>query len=755
MPEKFNQYYLTETLSKKYSHVTYLASPRDEPEHQLVLTVFSSFLFHFPYERESFLQKAHCVKQLQHEHVFSIHEMEIEEEQPFVVREYLPDGSLRRWLKQLSPDRLPLRDALSILLQVGEALVYAHQQNIVHGAIKPENIFLDGNGQVLVTDFNLVSRKDACIRDQASEEYAFCYLAPEQFAGLTDARSDQYALGCLAYELITGRVPFAAQSLVSMMGQARNDQPASLSESVAALPATLDAAVLKTLAKDPTERFFDFSLFLEVIQSVLSPPPNFPLAHAISSRKNKIISHSVRSTKVRDITFPLSKRTASPNPASEPPEQPSITSHDEYEKEVSVNASSISQLDMDKKREVHPLSKLLASSDQSDQIPFPFPGEAHLLADRENEKEAISQITNKSFIREDSALKTISIRKGNISKKSSIMPAIDDKISDYDYSKYIDDESSAHEYHQSAETECPIYESHEYAVSEKKLPLKMRSNNIDDLQVKSNKRRKRRIMLLVSGVMALTVYIFWSAISATHDTGLHTADKTQGAIPRITSVSVEQVPLQVTNIPTVQPSVTQTPTVQPSVTQTPTVQPSVTQTPTVQPVVPVPVTTRAPVGHPTPTPMPKSTPTPTPMPKSTPTPTPTDASVTYEAESPQNTLTDGARIISCSSCSGGYRVGYLGIGSGGQGGTLQFNNVNKADAGTYTLTLYYSNGSNSDADEYISVNGGSPMIFTGSPTGGFDKFATVGIAVALHGGKNTIEFYNPKGPAPDIDKIII
>jgi pectate lyase len=81
--------------------------------------------------------------------------------------------------------------------------------------------------------------------------------------------------------------------------------------------------------------------------------------------------------------------------------------------------------------------------------------------------------------------------------------------------------------------------------------------------------------------------------------------------------------------------------------------------------------------------------------------------------------------------------------------------VNKADAGTYTLTLYYSNGLNSDTDEYISVNGGSPIIFTGSPTGGFDKFATAGIAVTLHEGKNTIEFYNPKDTAPDIDKIII
>ena len=88
---------------------------------------------------------------------------------------------------------------------------------IVHGNIKPENILFDANDQAVLADFNLVSRKDAIIRDQTSEEYAFCYLAPEQFAGTCDARSDQYALGCLAYELITGRVPFAEASAVGMM----------------------------------------------------------------------------------------------------------------------------------------------------------------------------------------------------------------------------------------------------------------------------------------------------------------------------------------------------------------------------------------------------------------------------------------------------------------------------------------------------------------------------------------------------------
>src|SRR5437762_14339340 len=105
MPEKFHQYYLTETLSKKYSHTTYLASPTNEPECQVVLSVFASSLLRFPYEHESLLQRTQRIKQIRHPHLVPILDVGIEKGQPFVVREYLPNSSLRTCLKKLSPDR--------------------------------------------------------------------------------------------------------------------------------------------------------------------------------------------------------------------------------------------------------------------------------------------------------------------------------------------------------------------------------------------------------------------------------------------------------------------------------------------------------------------------------------------------------------------------------------------------------------------------------------------------------------------------
>jgi serine/threonine protein kinase len=316
MQKTWNQYHLTRELAKKYSHSTYLASPinpqkgHGEPERQVVLTMFSASLFHSKRDCADLLRRAQRIKDCQHPHLQPILDMGIEQGQPFVVQEYLPDGSLRSHLKQIFPDRLPLQNALTIVSQVGQALVYAHERNIIHGNVKPENILFDANGQVVLTGFNLMDRKDAIIRDQAIEEHAFCYMAPEQFAGTYDVRGDQYALGCVAYELITGRVPFATQSLSSMMGQPTNILPAPFSQSVADLSPTLEVAVLKTLAQDPAERFFDFSLFLEVLGTVLSPPPAFPLLRSPSARRGRTISRPIPSVKAETVSSPIRERAA-------------------------------------------------------------------------------------------------------------------------------------------------------------------------------------------------------------------------------------------------------------------------------------------------------------------------------------------------------------------------------------------------------------------------------------------------------------
>ena len=164
-------------------------------------------------------------------------------------------------------------------------LDYAHEHNIIHNNLKPENILFDSNGQAVLADFYIVNSKYAIIHNQKDEEYAFCYMAPELLVGVYDARGDQYALGCLAYELLTGRVPFAEQSLETIMRRPREAKPAPLSESVADLPPSLEAAVFRALAKDPNERFFDCSLFLDGVRSALRMAKETKAASLLDSQE--------------------------------------------------------------------------------------------------------------------------------------------------------------------------------------------------------------------------------------------------------------------------------------------------------------------------------------------------------------------------------------------------------------------------------------------------------------------------------------
>jgi len=120
----------------------------------------------------------------------------------------------------------------------------------------------------------------------------------------------------------------------------------------------------------------------------------------------------------------------------------------------------------------------------------------------------------------------------------------------------------------------------------------------------------------------------------------------------------------------------------------------------------------------------------------------------YEAESSANTLTGAAKIASCSACSGGEKVGYVGMGA-----TLTFNNVNVTTAGTYKVTVQYCSGNARSAD--ISANGGSAQTVSFPVTGSFTTPGTVTVSVSLKAGANTITFGNASAYAPDFDKITV
>ena len=552
MQKKFHQYYLSAELAKKYSHSTYLASPANEPEHQVVLIVFASSFFQFPQERAKLVLKAKSIKKLQHPHLVPILDMGIEQEQSFVVREYLPNGSLRSRLKNISSDHLTLREALSIVSQVGQALAYAHEQNIFHGNMKPENILFDADDQAVLTDFNLVNRNDALIRDQTAEEYAFCYMAPEQFAGICDARSDQYALGCLAYELITGHVPFATLSLASMMGHHSNTQPVPLSERVD-VPPSLEAAVLKALAKDPDERFYDFSLFLEVIQSVLSPTPVFPLIRSTYSRSNKTISRPALSAKAATISSPIRKRAFMRTAAPQSLEPPEVFSSAEVDTAEPAVTPLTPQASMPETPESVPLSESLETALQSHQ----FSQDVHSLSHQELPLQ--EQEHNESAVPMPDTMLQL---EGPASELAMITPIPEQEIDDLLLTDpFVEEDVHAIVLGNS------VFWQHQDATAEVSSSS-TRSTDVPEIQsaqaVPRSRGRKRvlRLALLLSVIVALITSAFWVVGMFTLDGRVPPTQKMTHAVIR----SANSTPQTVT-IPTFQPVVhaTSTPTAQPPI----------------------------------------------------------------------------------------------------------------------------------------------------------------------------------------------
>src|SRR5215472_4048383 len=163
-----------------------------------------------PQKQLHFLQEARLLKMLKHPHLLPILDMGIYEDIPYLITAYAPKGSLRDRIQQWSSHPVPLQETIALLSQVGQVLEYIHQHNITHGNLKPENILFTAGGEALLADFTFSALLEAASSANIHNITSANYMAPEQFQGMTSKASDQYALGCIAYELLTGRVPFSA-----------------------------------------------------------------------------------------------------------------------------------------------------------------------------------------------------------------------------------------------------------------------------------------------------------------------------------------------------------------------------------------------------------------------------------------------------------------------------------------------------------------------------------------------------------------
>jgi serine/threonine protein kinase len=262
---EFRTYYLTTLLGKQSLSETYLAFPLDDPGCKVVLRVFAASCLGSGYTDRHFLADGESLQELKHPHLVPVLDSGIEQGQPFIVRPYLKPGSLRKRLEGPAARRLLLPKALRLGLQLAEALSFCHEHEILHGNIRPENILFEHNEAVFWSDFGLISLANA--DDESAnrvDAQTPSYRAPEQALGMTSFKSDQFSLGCVLYEIFTGVHPFAAQQ--SSVQPWESPTPPSLLESN--IPEELEAALFKTLAYKPAQRYRTVAELVEALRAV-------------------------------------------------------------------------------------------------------------------------------------------------------------------------------------------------------------------------------------------------------------------------------------------------------------------------------------------------------------------------------------------------------------------------------------------------------------------------------------------------------
>jgi serine/threonine protein kinase len=226
-----------------------------------------------PQKQLYFLQEARLLKMLKHPHLLPILDMGIHEDMPYLITVYAPKGSLRdRVERQSSSHPVPFQDIVTLLSQVGQVLQYIHQYDITHGNLKPENILFAAGGEALLTDFTFSTLLEAASSAYTPSINSAHYMAPEQFQGTTSKASDQYALGCIAYELLTGRVPFTAVDLSGLGRKHATESPLAPTQLNMLLPIHIEEAILKALAKQQTARHASMKDFITALGTASFQP---------------------------------------------------------------------------------------------------------------------------------------------------------------------------------------------------------------------------------------------------------------------------------------------------------------------------------------------------------------------------------------------------------------------------------------------------------------------------------------------------
>jgi serine/threonine protein kinase len=260
--EELGGYTILETLGTGTMGTVYKAE--DLSTHRVVaVKVVRAQVLYDREKRERFLQGLLAACELRHEKICPILEIGDEDDDFYIAMPFLKGTTLK---DQIERKRLSWEQALEIALEVGEALAVGHAGGAVHRGLKPANVWLLTDGNVLVTDFNLarfteIDRKTSSklkmdFADTVIPMAALAYMSPEQIRGdPVDYRTDIFSFGVVLYEMLSGHHPFESRNSLSRMSAILNENPSLVSARGRPVPAELDPILDKVLAKCPQDRY--------------------------------------------------------------------------------------------------------------------------------------------------------------------------------------------------------------------------------------------------------------------------------------------------------------------------------------------------------------------------------------------------------------------------------------------------------------------------------------------------------------------
>jgi serine/threonine protein kinase len=252
--QMLGQYRIVEPLGQG-GMATVFKALQPSLERQVAVKVLPPYYAHEPGFAQRFTREARAVAQLEHPHILPVYDFGQQGDYSYIVLKYVPAGTLK---DRIDAGPLSLAQAVDIVCQIAEALDYAHDRGIIHRDVKPSNVLMDQGRWCLLTDFGLARMVEGSTQLTASGVGVGTpdYMAPEQGQGRTvDRRADIYSLGVVLFEMLTGQVPYDAETPMAVVLKHITEplpMPRSLDPTI---PESVESAILTALAKHPDDRY--------------------------------------------------------------------------------------------------------------------------------------------------------------------------------------------------------------------------------------------------------------------------------------------------------------------------------------------------------------------------------------------------------------------------------------------------------------------------------------------------------------------